>query len=159
MKNKILVTGGLGFIGSNLVDSLVKEEKNDVYVIDNLISGSEEYKNDKATYYIEDIRNLFKKESSEIIEDLVTLNIIFHLAALPRIQESLKHPAETISVNSYGTLQVAELARKCDAKVVYSSTSAIEGDIFLNPYSYSKWLGEEHFRLYNKLYVLKTGIA
>ena len=159
MKNKILVTGGLGFIGSNLVDALVKEENNDVHVVDNLISGSMEYKNDNATYYIEDIRNLFKKEYSELIENLDALNVIFHLAALPRIQESLKNPAETISVNSYGTLQIAELARKFNARVVYSSTSAIEGDIFLNPYSYSKWLGEEHFRLYNKLYGLKTGIA
>ncbi len=159
MKTKILVTGGLGFIGSNLVDALVKEKNNDVHVIDNLVSGSEEYKNPKATYYIQDIRNIFEKECSEMIESLDTLNLIFHLAALPRIQESLKNPAETISVNSYGTLQVAELARKFNTKVVYSSTSAIEGDLFLNPYSYSKWLGEEHFRLYNKLYGLKTGIA
>ncbi len=159
MKKKILVTGGLGFIGSNLVDTLVKKKNNDVYVIDNLISGSEEYKNDKATYYILDIRNVFKKKLTKIIEILDNLDLIFHLAALPRIQESLKNPAETISVNSYGTLQIAELARKFKVRVVYASTSAIEGDVFLNPYSYSKWLGEEHFRLYNKIYGLKTGIA
>ena len=118
MRNKILVTGGLGFIGSNLVDALVKEENNDIHVIDNLISGSEEFKNAKATYYIKDIRNVFKKECSEMIENLDGLKIIFHLAALPRIQESLKNPAETVSVNSYGTLQIAELARKFNAKVV-----------------------------------------
>ncbi|KKL24538.1 hypothetical protein LCGC14_2414310 [marine sediment metagenome] len=159
MKTKILVTGGLGFIGSNLVDTLIKKENNDVHVIDNLKSGSEDYKNNKAKYYIQDIRDVFKEEYSELIENLGTLKIIFHLAALPRIQESLKNPGETISVNSYGTLQIAELARKFNARVVYASTSAIEGGIFLNPYCYSKWLGEEHFRLYNKLYGLKTGIV
>ena len=94
-----------------------------------------------------------------MIENLEGLNVIFHLAALPRIQESLINPAETISVNSYGTLQIAELARKFNASVVYASTSAVEGKIFLNPYAYSKWLGEEHFRLYNKLYGLRTGIT
>ena len=159
MRNFVLVTGGLGFIGSNLVDELVKDDNNDVHVIDNLIKGSEEYKNSKATYYIQDIRNIFNKECSKMIENLDALNVIFHLAALPRIQESLKNPTETISVNSYGTLQIAELARKYNAKVVYASTSAVEGNIFLNPYSYSKWLGEEHFRLYNKLYGLNTGIT
>ena len=150
MNKKILVTGGLGFIGSNLVDVLVKDENKEIYVIDNLVSGSEGYKNPKATYYIQDIRNIFKKECFEMIESLDALNVIFHLAALPRIQESLKNPAETISVNSYGTLQVAELARKFDAKMVYSSTSAIEGDIFFFKYFFSE--GEIKYKNLHKIF-------
>jgi len=159
MKKKILVTGGLGFIGSNLVDILVNNDNNEVYVIDNLISGKEEYKNPKATYYINDIRNLFTNKCTKLLGRLKNLNTIYHLAALARIQESLKNPTETISVNDYGTLQIAELARRFESKVVYASTSAIEGGYFLNPYVFSKWIGEEHFRLFNKLYKLKTGIT
>ncbi len=159
MKNKILVSGGLGFIGSNLVDILSKNNDNEVLVIDNLVSGKEEYKNPKATYYIKDIRDMFKSENVDLLNELKGANIIYHLAALARIQESLKNPAETISVNDYGTLQIAELAHVLNCKVVYASTSAIDGGIFLNPYVYSKWIGEEHFRLYNKLYGLKAGIA
>lgn len=159
MKEKILVTGGLGFIGSNLVDKLVENDDNDVYIIDNLYSGKEEYKNPKATYYIKDIRSIFSDECSKMLEDLEGLKIIYHLAALAKIQESLQNPTETVSVNAFGTLQIAELARKFKVKVVYASTSAIEGGIFLNPYVYSKWIGEEHFRLLNKLYGVKIGIA
>lgn len=159
MKKKILVTGGLGFIGSNLVDILVKDDRNDVYVIDNLVSGKEEYKNPKVTYFINDIRDLLTDKCTNLLKRLEKLNTIYHLAALARIQESLKNPTETISVNDYGTLQIAELARRFESKVVYASTSAIEGGYFLNPYVFSKWLGEEHFRLFNKLYGLKTGIA
>ncbi|MEE9379177.1 MAG: NAD-dependent epimerase/dehydratase family protein [Candidatus Lokiarchaeia archaeon] len=156
---KILVTGGLGFIGSNLVDKLVMNKKNEVYVIDNLVSGSINYKNPKAIYFINDIRDIINKENSDLIKKLDNLDTIYHLAALARIQESLKNPAETISVNDYGTLQIAELARIKNCKVVYASTSAIEGGYFLNPYSYSKWIGEEIFRLYYKLYNLKTAIV
>jgi len=158
-EKKILVTGGLGFIGSNLVDKLVLDDKNEVHVIDNLVSGFEEYKNPKAIYYIEDIRNIFSSKYTDLLKRLDGLDTIYHLAALARIQESLKNPTETISVNDYGTLHIAELGRKFKCKIAYASTSAIEGGYFLNPYAYSKWLGEEHFRLYNKLYGLKTGIA
>jgi len=159
MKKKILVTGGLGFIGSNLVDKLAEDDNNLIYVIDNLITGSQDHRNPKAKYFIEDIRNIFNKKNKNILEELKELDTIYHLAALARIQESLKNPYETVSVNDYGTLQIAELGRSFQSKIVYASTSAIEGNKFLNPYAYSKWIGEEHFRLYNKLYNLKTGIA
>lgn len=111
------------------------------------------------TYFINDIRDLLTDKCTNLLKRLEKLNTIYHLAALARIQESLKNPTETISVNDYGTLQIAELARRFESKVVYASTSAIEGGYFLNPYVFSKWIGKEHFRLFNKLYKLKTGIT
>jgi len=94
---KILVTGGLGFVGSTLVDYLVDLD-HDVTVIDNLSSSSssEEYKNDSTTYILDDIRNIDYLDFTEPFE------IIYHLAGLARIQPSFENPIEYIDVNITG---------------------------------------------------------
>ena len=152
---KVLVTGGLGFIGSTLVDMLMNAGSYDVTVIDNLISesSSEEYKRPDVDYWIEDIRNINQAKYR------TTFDIVFHLAALSRIQPSFKKPLETISIDSYGTAEVCEYARQCGAKVVYAGSSSFYAGPYLNPYAFAKWHGEEVCRLYAECFNLSTAIA
>ncbi len=139
---KILVTGGCGFVGSNLVDLLVEE--NDVYVVDNLITGKKENCNSKAKYIFEDIREVF---SGEIPDDLSDVEVVFHLAALARIQPSFNRPVETIDVNVRGTSMVCGFAKKVGAKLVYAGSSSFYAGVYLNPYAFSKWQGEEVWKM------------
>ena len=162
---KALVTGGAGFIGSNLVDSLI-DKGWEVIVIDNLSSEAHEefYFNNGATYYEYDICNF------DLIKPLFNgVNYVFHLAAESRIQPAILNPTYAITVNSVGTCNVLQAAREanCD-RVIYSSTSAAYGlknlpplkeDMpkdCLNPYSVSKVNGEELCKMYTDLFGLKT---
>ena len=152
---KVLVTGGLGFIGSTLVDMLVKDGTYEVTVMDNLISesSSEEYRRPEVRYWIGDIRNLADDKYQE------NFDIVFHLAALSRIQPSFKRPLETISIDSYGTAEVCEFARRHGAKVVYAGSSSFYAGPYLNPYAFAKWQGEEVCRLYGECFGMSTAIA
>ena len=138
MQKRIMVTGGLGFVGSNLVDKLV-EQGHKVIVVDNLSSesSSESYKNPKAQYYIRDIRNL------DLVLPPNKLDVIFHLAGLARIQPSFSSPLEYIDVNINGTAKICEIAKAHNAKLIYSSSSSINNGKFKTPYTFSKWGGEE----------------
>jgi len=159
---KILVTGGCGFIGSNLVDLLVEDEDNEVVVIDNLDTGKKENCNNKALYLFEDIRDVFTRNGSVLHEHekmLQSIDVIFHLAALARIQPSFERPCETMDINAGGTALVCEFARKSNAKVIYSGSSSFYGGVYLNPYSFAKWQGEEICKMYSEVYGLSTCIA
>ena len=116
---KILVTGGLGFVGSHLVDALA-DEGHDVTVIDNLCSesSSKSYMRDDVTYWVDDIRNL---NSYKYCNE--RFHLIYHLAALARIQPSFKDPLTYLSIDIMGTSNVLEFARRCDARVVYAGSS------------------------------------
>lgn len=153
--NKILVTGGLGFVGSHLVDLLLEKGYTDITVIDNLISesSSEEYKREKVQYYIEDIR-----EINTILEN-EKYDIIFHLAALARIQPSFTRPVKTLDMNTQGTANVCEFARNCGAKIIYAGSSSYYAGPLLNPYAFSKWQGEEICKLFSRCFGLKVSIA
>src|SRR3989344_5739406 len=103
---KLLVTGGAGFIGSNLVDELVRLGQK-VVVIDNLSLGKKEYLNPKAKFYNRDIRDY------EAIKPLFGgVDCVFHLAAQPRIQPSIINPAESFSNNVLGTFNVLLAAKE-----------------------------------------------
>jgi len=147
---KALVTGGAGFIGSHLVNKLISESYS-VDVIDNYSTGIEENKNSKAHYIKMDIRDDLSR--------LGEYDIIFHLAALARIQPSFKNPFETIDVNMNGTANICKLARKINAKVVYAGSSSFYAGPYLSPYSFSKWQGEEICKMFNKVYGLNVAIA
>ena len=153
----ILVTGGCGFIGSNLVDMLVEDPDNNVVVIDNLDTGKKENCNDSAKYIFQDIRSVFP--ISDSFELLKNIDIVFHLAALARIQPSFDRPTKTFDINTKGTSLVCEYARKNDIKVVYAGSSSFYGGVYLNPYAFSKWQGEEVCKLYSEVYGLSTAIA
>ena len=150
---KILVTGGCGFIGSNLVDILVKNEKNKVFVIDNLISGKIENCNDLATYVFDDVADLLYNDK------LIDVEVIYHLAAMPRIQPSFDKPMYTFNNNANNTALICDLARKSGAKIVYAGSSTYYGGVYLNPYAFSKWVGEEVCKMYSEIYGVTTSIA
>lgn len=158
-----LVTGGCGFIGSNLVDYLV-QENHKVVVIDNQ-SSEKIYKNKKAIYYnacITDIKNTFKLYKN--------IDCVFHLAAKARIQKCIKNPLETIRTNYDGTLVVLECVKKNNIRrMVFSSTSSIYGNNTslqketdepdcLNHYSSSKLSAENLCKLYSKMYNMDLAI-
>lgn len=163
---KSLVTGGAGFIGSNLVDRLL-DIGHEVIVIDNEYSDVHEqfYWNPKAQNYKYDIRDYEKTRS---LYDGV--DCVFHIAAEARIQPAILNPIEAVSINCVGTVTVLQCAREAGVKkVIYSSTSSGYGfnespnhenqrDDCLNPYSVSKVAGEKICKMYNDLFGLKTVI-
>jgi len=153
---RILVTGGLGFIGSHLVDSIANNEKNKVTVIDNLASesSSKNYMRDDVTYWLDDVRNL---NSYRYVGE--EFDLIYHLAALARIQPSFIDPLKYISTDVMGTSHVMEFARRCKAKVVYAGSSSAFAGPMLNPYAFAKYTGEQVCELYNKVYGLSTVTA
>jgi UDP-glucose 4-epimerase len=161
---KSLVTGGAGFIGSNLVDRLI-EMGHEVVVIDNEYSDAHDqfYWNDKAQNYKYDIRDY---ENTRPLYDGV--DYVFHIAAEARIQPAIENPIEAVSINSVGTVTVLQCSREAGVKrVMYSSTSSGYGmnqtpnvetqpDDCLNPYSVSKVNGEKLCKMYTNLYGLQT---
>jgi UDP-glucose 4-epimerase len=155
--SKVLVTGGCGFIGSNLVDMLV-EKGYEVVVIDNLITGNPDNKNESATY-IQDDYKLVLENPTRYNLDGSEIEVIFHLAAMPRIQPSFQNPLYTMENNAHGTVILCEFARKNKIRVVYAGSSSFYGGVYLNPYSFSKWVGEEICIMYNKIYNLSSCIA
>lgn len=161
---KSLVTGGAGFIGSNLVDRLL-ELGHEVVVIDNEYSDAHDqfYWNDNAQNYKYDIRDY---ENTRPLYDGV--DYVFHIAAEARIQPAIENPIEAVSINSVGTVTVLQCAREAGVKrVMYSSTSSGYGlnqtpnietqpDDCLNPYSVSKVNGEKLCKMYTDLFGLQT---
>jgi len=155
-----LVTGGCGFIGSHIVDRLVGMGHK-VIVVDDLSAPENEefYYNEKATYWKKDIS---KDDCSDYFNNV---DYVFHLAARSRIQPTIGSPGECFEVNVVGTQRVLEWARLNSVKkIVYSSTSSLYGQqntipfqpnmpaSCLNPYSMSKWMGEQVCKLYFQLY-------
>ena len=122
MNKKVIVTGGYGFIGSNLVDTLINDGI-EVVVIDNLSTGNINHHNEKANYLIKDIRDDFANHMDELKDS----DAIIHLAGLARIQPSFENPTEFLSVNTQGTANMCDLARKLNCKFVYAGSSSFYG--------------------------------
>lgn len=153
---RILVTGGLGFIGTALIKELVKQNHS-VICVDDLSIGNSDNKVNGCDYYIADvnyIENVFKNYEINRKFDLC-----FHLAALSRIQPSFKNPKDTFWNNTNSCLSIAEWARSVGAKVIYSGSSSRWHDPFRSPYAFSKHTGEEIFKLYKKIYKLNAEIV
>lgn len=137
---KILVTGGAGFIGSHLIEKLLKEDFI-VHSIDNYSTGKESNHHERCIYYNKNNLPLFRK-----------LDAIIHLAAQARIQISLKDPAKTLKNNINAFIYALELARFYNAKFIYASSNLITKGIFLSPYACSKYIGEQLSSLYECIY-------
>jgi UDP-glucose 4-epimerase len=147
---KIMVTGGAGFIGANLIEQLLIEG-HEVTSLDNYDSGLRENEIDGATYYRGDIEDI-----SVLGGDF---DICFHLAALSRIQPSFHNPSETFRVNTKGTERVCEWARVNDIKVIYAGSSSRWHNPLQSPYAMYKHLGEEVCKMYKKVYGCNIEIA
>jgi UDP-glucose 4-epimerase len=147
-----LVTGGCGFIGSNLVDHLVDNDY-EVIVIDDLSSGKKEFCREEVTYIFLDYKSVLNTDLG------IDIDVIFHLAAEARIQPSFDDPLYTCENNGYGTAIVCEYARRNNCKVVYAGSSSFYAGVYLNPYAFTKWQGEEVCKMYSEVYGVNTAIA
>jgi UDP-glucose 4-epimerase len=148
---KVIVTGGAGFIGSNLVDALV-ERGDDVLVLDDFSTGKRSHLNARAELLEHDIRDPFAAEA----------DVVFHLAAQADVQTSMKRPGFDAAVNVVGTVNVLEAAR--EAQVIFVSSGgagygecdgpADEGYPFLplSPYGIAKKCGEEYLAGWNRIH-------
>ena len=146
----VLVTGGAGFIGTHLTKRLVREN-NKVDVLDDFSRGKKENKIEKVNYINRDVR--------QELNDLEDYDVIFHLAALARIQPSFDEPLKTIDINAKGTANICDLAKRIKAKVIYAGSSSFYAGPYLNPYAFSKWQGEEICKMYSKVYGISTANA
>ncbi|MBT7557143.1 NAD-dependent epimerase/dehydratase family protein [Candidatus Woesearchaeota archaeon] len=154
----VLVTGGAGFIGTNLIFKLL-QDSHKVVSLDNYSTGKREnevknqwYKG--CVYYDVDIT---KTKDYSFFMDKV--DVIFHLAALARIQPSLIDPVSTIENNFNGTLNILEYARQNSIRVVYAGSSSFHHGLYSSPYAWSKYGGEELCKLYGEVYGLSTAIC
>jgi len=160
---KILVTGGAGFIGSNLTERLISDGHK-VTIVDNFSTGKKENLHKDAEFFDLDIANL-----DAIKPAFKNKEIVFHIAAIPRIGKSIEDPASTFRSNVTGTLNVLLAARDAGVRrVVYSASSSAYGpqnklplsedmrSMPLNPYALSKYIGEELCREFTDLYGLDT---
>lgn len=163
---KILVTGGCGFIGSNLVDALIKDGHNVVNVDDCSADNEIFYFNDRAENYKFSICDLDRlKDVSK------GCDFVFHLAAESRLQLAIQNPKRAVDVNIGGTLNVLECCRENKIKgILFSSTSSVYGltnnlpiketepENCLNPYASTKYAAELLIKNYNQLYGIKSCI-
>ena len=163
---KALVTGGAGFIGSHLVEVLVSG-KCKVTVVDNLSSGNLsniEPLKDRITFYRGDIRQMdvLKKAARDC-------DVIFHLAAMVSVPQTVDNPVESAEINDIGTLNVFEAARSQNVRrIVFSSSCAVYGDDPelpktedmnpkpTSPYAVQKLSAEHYARIYDELYGLES---
>ena len=161
--DKVVVTGGAGFIGSHLVDALVADGY-EVHIIDDLSAGKKENVNQNAILHIKDIRN------ADALGPIFSgAQYVFHLAALPRVQYSIEHPRHTNDVNLSGTLNVLTAAKEAGVKrVLFAASSAAYGDQKTSPhredmlpepkspYGLQKLMGEQYCAFFSKHYGLPT---
>ena len=161
---KSLVTGAAGFIGSNLVDTLLKNG-HEVVAVDNEYSDAhDQFYWNKNSYNV----NCDVRDYKALKNCMWDVDYVFHLAAEARIQPAIENPIEAVSINSVGTCTVLQCARETGVKrVIYSSTSSGYGmnqppnvetqqDDCLNPYSVSKVNGEKLCKMYTDLFGLPT---
>jgi len=155
---KALVTGGAGFVGTNLIKRLLKDG-HDVISMDNYSSGFTKNHQDGCKYLDFDCTD---EESWEQIKEFWEANmpdVIFHMAALARIQPSIKNPCKTILNNFTSTLNMLEYARKNNILVVYAGSSSFHHGLYESPYAWSKHSGEQLCKLYSNIYDLSTVVC
>ena len=159
---RCLVTGGAGFIGSNLVDKLINEG-HEVVIIDNLSTGKTENINPAAEFHEQDITST---EISHLFKDV---EVVFHTAAKARVQPSIEDPLSFNKVNVEGTLNILKMAVDNGVRrFVYSASSSAYGDTEkmpevetdpvnpLSPYGVQKLIGELYCTMFPKVYDIET---
>ena len=162
---KCIVTGGAGFIGSNLVDRLI-DDGHEVMVIDDLSTGKKENINKLAKLYHKDLTEMRRESDFSIFEGV---DIVFHIACLSRVQPSIENPHLYHDKNVNGIVNVLEGCRKYGiSRLVFSSSSSVYGDAEevptsencklnpISPYALHKLIGEQYCKLYSELYGIDT---
>jgi len=162
-KRILLVTGGAGFIGSNLVDALIAHG-HPVRILDNFENGKRGNLNPKADLIAADIR-----DAEAIHAAFEGVDTVFHVAALPRIPLSIADPVRTHMTNVVGTLNVLVASRDAGVRrVIYSGSSSVYGTQPtmplretmapnpLNPYALQKSVGEQYTRMFHRFFGLQT---
>ena len=156
MKKKILVTGGAGFIGSNLCERLVTNWEYEVYSLDNYFTGSEKNHIQNVTYV---------EGSTSNIDELIDFNpdIIYHLGEYSRVEQSFDDIKKVWQYNKDGIFAVLEFARKTGAKIVYAGSSTKFGDGGLgrnqSPYAWTKASNTELVANYGAWYNVPYAIV
>ena len=157
---QVLVTGGCGFIGTNLIKKLLNDGHK-VECLDNYSTGKKENELVGCNYIEVDISDNLRRHKGFGLEtyQLQKPDIIYHLAAIPRIQPSFLEPTKTFDSNVKATQNIMEYARTSNVPVIYAGSSSSHGDKYANPYTHSKCLGEEVVTMYNKIYDIPTAIC
>ena len=150
-KMKVLVTGGAGFIGTNLIKRLLKDGHK-VVSVDNYSTGKKENHQEGCRYHDIDLSIPHPLTSFSLSQSLIDVDVIYHLAALARIQPSLKDPYKTMFNNYVSTLNILEYGRKNDIKVVYAGSSSVHGGAYSNPYTFTKWQGDKLCHMYSEVF-------
>ena len=160
---KTLVTGGAGFVGTNLIKKLLKDG-HEVISVDNYSTGKKENHQEGCQYHDFDLSSshtlgIYVDHGSYPQWRDNEYDVIFHLAALARIQPSLKSPHKALFNNFVSTLNILEYARQNDIRFVYAGSSSVHHGLFESPYAWSKFSGEDLCKLYSNVYNTDTAIC
>ena len=163
---EVLVTGGAGFIGSNIVDGLI-EAGHQVIVVDNLSTGKKENLNEQAEFYNLDLRD---QKLKEVFKENEISHVIHHAAQID-VQHSIQDPLSDAQNNILATINLLECCRAYKVKkIIYASSAAVYGEPdylpvdeehpikAMSPYGISKHTPEHYIKMYNELYELKYTI-
>ena len=162
---RIMVTGGAGFVGTNLIKRLLKDG-HEVVSVDNYSTGKKDNEQEGCEYHNRDLsethwwglsENCYCESSCDC--QIESVDVIFHLAALPRIVPSFKKPVDTFKSGPMATINLLDWAKLTKTPVIYAGSSSVKGDVYANPYTFSKWQNEHLIELYNKLFEVPTSIC
>ena len=162
---RVLVTGGVGFVGTNLIKRLLKDG-HEVLSVDNYSTGKKENEQEGCEYHYRDLSesgwwSLSGSCYCQLSCDcqIEPVDIIYHLAALPRIVPSFEKPVDTFKSGPMATINVLDWAKRTSTPVIYAGSSSVTGDVYANPYTFTKWQNEHLIELYNKLFDVPTSIC
>ena len=150
---RILVTGGAGFIGTNLIAELMGDHI--ISSIDNYSTGKKENHHGWDVHYHD--ADITEWDDTWFLDD--GYDIVFHLAAISRIQPSFKRPEDYINTNFNGTYKIVQYCIENNIPLIYAGSSSHHSGKFKNPYTFSKDLGEEIINLYQKHFNLQASIV
>jgi len=164
---RAIVTGGAGFIGTNLIKKLLEDgtnisenyHRNKIVSLDNYSTGTKENEQSGCVYFDADISKI-----PDFDFFMSKPDVIFHLAARARISPSFDYPVDYFDTNAKGTLNLLEWIRKMKSKghsckIVYAGSSSVHYGIHKNMYTFSKYVGGDLMRLYSEMYRIETSIC
>ena len=160
---KALVTGGAGFIGTNLIKRLLKDG-HEVVSVDNYSTGKRENHQEGCQYHDFDLSSehtlgIYVDHGSYPYWRDNEYDVIFNLAAIPRIQPSFDNPLKTFNANVSGTLHILEYARKNNVKVIHAGSSSVHGGAYKNPYTFTKWQSDKLCHMYSELFNVDVNVC